>query len=137
AAMDTESIGLTTFVTSPNFRHPALLAKDAVTLDDLSGGRMLLGLGAGGDLDAALLGTTFSRGQRSRRFAEMVELTDRLLTEDRVDHQGELFTTEGARGLPGCVQRPRGPFVIAASGPRAMALAGRRGPGSRAPGPAA
>ncbi|HLS65211.1 MAG TPA: LLM class flavin-dependent oxidoreductase [Ruania sp.] len=137
AAMVTERIGLGTFVTSPNFRHPALLAKDAVTLDDLSGGRLLLGLGAGGDLDAALLGTTFSRGQRSRRFAEMVELTDRLLTEDRVDHEGEFFTTEGARGLPGCVQRPRVPFVIAANGPRAMALAASYGQGWLTTGPSA
>lgn len=135
AAMVTERIGLGTFVASPNFRHPALLAKDVVTLDDLSGGRLLLGLGAGGDLDSRLLGAEHSRGERSRRFAEMVELTDRLLTSDRVDHAGEFFTTAGARGLPGCVQAPRVPFVIAANGPRAMALAVAYGQGWVTTGP--
>ncbi|HIZ37075.1 MAG TPA: LLM class flavin-dependent oxidoreductase [Candidatus Ruania gallistercoris] len=129
AASVTERIGLGTFVASPNFRHPALLAKDTVTLDDISGGRLLLGLGAGGDLDSRLLGAEHTRGQRTRRFAELVELTDRLLTEDRVEHAGEFFTVAGARGRPGCVQQPRVPFVIAASGPKAMALAVAHGQG--------
>lgn len=129
AAMVTERIGLGTFVASPNFRHPALLAKDVVTLDDISGGRLLLGLGAGGDLDSQILGAAHTRGQRSRRFAELVPLLDRLLIEDRVDHDGEFFTTAGARGRPGCVQQPRVPFVIAANGPRSMALAAEHGQG--------
>lgn len=129
AAMATERIGLGTFVASPNFRHPALLAKDVVTLDDISDGRLLLGLGAGGDLDSQILGARHTRGARTRRFAELVPLLDRLLTEDRVDHDGEFFTTAGARGRPGCIQQPRVPFVIAANGPRSMALAATHGQG--------
>lgn len=137
AAACTERIGLGTFVASPNFRHPALLAKDAVTLDDISGGRLLLGLGAGGDLDSRLLGAEHSRAERSRRFAELVPLLDRLLTEDRVVHEGEFFTTRGARGRPGSVQQPRVPFVIAANGPKAMALAASYGQGWVTTGPPA
>ncbi|WP_022917806.1 LLM class flavin-dependent oxidoreductase [Ruania albidiflava] len=137
AALVTERIGLGTFVASPNFRHPALLAKDAVTLDDLSDGRLLLGLGAGGDLDSRLLGVEHTRAERTRRFAEMVTLTDQLLTADRVDHEGEFFAAQGARALPRCVQRPRVPFVIAANGPRAMALAASHGQGWLTTGPSA
>lgn len=129
AAMVTGRIGLGTFVTSPNFRHPALLAKDAVTIDELSEGRLLLGVGAGGDLDSRALGTTHTRGERTRRFEEFVPLLDRLLTQDHVDHEGEHFATEDFRTLPGSVQQPRVPFVVAANGPRSMRVAARHGQG--------
>ncbi|WP_228759986.1 LLM class flavin-dependent oxidoreductase [Pseudactinotalea sp. HY158] len=127
AATVTERMGLGTFVASPNFRHPALLAKDAVTLDDLTGGRFLLGLGAGGDLDSGLLGTSPPRAERTRRFAEFTGLLDRLLTEDHTRHDGEFYTVTGARLLPGCVQQPRVPFLVAANGPRGMRVAATRG----------
>ena len=52
ASTVTSTIGLGVFVASPNFRHPYVLARDAITLDDASGGRFLLGVGAGGDLDS-------------------------------------------------------------------------------------
>lgn len=135
AATVTSRIGLGTFVASPNFRHPLLLAKDAVTLDDISGGRLLLGLGAGGDLDSQILGASWTRAERTRRFAEFVRLLDRLLTQDRVEHRGEFFATSDARGLPGCLKRPRVPFVVAANGPRAMRLAARYGEGWVTTGP--
>ncbi|SEE66759.1 LLM class flavin-dependent oxidoreductase [Ruania alba] len=135
AAGVTERIELGTFVASPNFRHPLLLAKDMVTLDDISGGRMLLGIGAGGDLDSGVLGDTWTRAERTRRFGELVPLLDRLLTEDHVDHRGEFFAVADARLLPGCVQRPRVPFVIAANGPRAMRLAATYGQGWITTGP--
>src|SRR6478735_6709259 len=48
AAMVTERIALGTWVTSPNFRHPVTLAKELMTLDDISGGRVLAAIGAGG-----------------------------------------------------------------------------------------
>lgn len=57
AAAVTERIRLGTFVASPNFRHPAPFAKDVLGLDDVSGGRFLLGIGAGGEgFDAAVTG---------------------------------------------------------------------------------
>lgn len=125
AAMVTSRIRLGTFVASPNFRHPALLAKDVTSLDDISQGRVLLGLGTGGDLDSALLGTTLTRAERTRRFEEFVTLLDRLLVEEEVTHHGEFFDVAGASCRPGCVQSPRVPFVVAANGPRAMRLAAR------------
>lgn len=135
AAMVTDTIGLGTFVASPNFRHPVTFMRDVVTLDDISGGRLSLGLGAGGDQDAAILGHVLTRGQRTRRFAEFVDLLDRVLRADHVDYDGEFFTSHDARNLPGCVQQPRVPFVIAANGPRSMALAARKGQGWLTTGP--
>lgn len=119
AAMVTDRIRLGTLVSSPNFRHPLTLARDAVTLEDISGGRVLLGVGAGGDLDSGILGERLTRGERSRRFREFVPLLDRCLREDHVDHTGEFFTTVDARNLTPA----RTPLVIAAEGPRAMELA--------------
>jgi len=135
AAMVTERITLGTFVASPNFRHPVTFMRDAITLDDISAGRLLLGLGAGGDLDSGILGAELTRGQRTRRFAEFVDLLDQTLTEDHVDHSGEFFDAVDARNVPGSVQQPRVPFVIAANGPRSMALAARQGHGWMTTGP--
>src|SRR5699024_605977 len=119
AALVTERIGLGTLVSSPNFRHPLALARDAVTLQDISDGRLLLGVGAGGDLDAGLLGESLTRGQRSRRFREFVPLLARCLREAPVDHTGEFYTTVDARNLTPTST----PLIVAAEGPRAMALA--------------
>lgn len=137
AAMVTNTIRLGTYVASPNFRHPVTFMRDAVTLDDISGGRLLLGLGAGGDADAAILGQELTRGQRTRRFGEFVHLLDRVLSEDHVDHGGEFFSSRDARNRPGCVQQPRVPFVVAANGPRSMAIAAQTGQGWLTTGPLA
>ncbi|HZO63703.1 MAG TPA: LLM class flavin-dependent oxidoreductase [Kribbellaceae bacterium] len=143
AALVTTRIRLGTFVTSPNFRHPLTLTRELLALDDISGGRFDCGIGSGGGIDSRILGgPEMSPRQLVDRLTEFVVLLDRLLTTDRVDHSGEYFSTRNGRTVPGCVQRPRVPFVIAASGPRSQALAaeygagwvttGRRGPGSPA-----
>lgn len=130
AAVVTERIGLGTWVASPNFRHPVPFAKDVMGLDDISGGRFVLGLGAGGEgVDASVLGPPPTRAVRTRRFTEFVEVLDRLLTQPVTDHAGELYTANGARMIPGTLARPRTPFVVAANGPRAMAVAARHGQG--------
>jgi len=127
AALATSTIRLGTFVASPNFRHPVPFAKELMTLDDLSGGRFQLGVGAGGGgFDAAVLGTPdLSPRERVDRFAEFVELLDRLLTTPRTSYDGTWFTARDARMHPGCVQQPRLPF--AANGPRAMRVVARHG----------
>ena len=136
AAAVTERIGLGTWVASPNFRHPVPFAKDVMGLDDVSGGRFLLGLGGGGEgADATVLGPAASRGERTRRFAEFVGLLDTLLTQPVTEHQGEFYEAHGARMLPGPIARPRVPFVIAANGPRAMALAAQHSQGWATYGP--
>ncbi|MGW2057215.1 LLM class flavin-dependent oxidoreductase [Streptomyces sp. NPDC001840] len=129
AAAVTERLRLGTLVTSPNFRHPVTLAKDLLTLDDVSGGRITLGIGAGGTgFDATVLGQeAWTARERADRFAEFVPLLDRLLTEDSVTYDGTFYSAVEARGIPGCVQRPRLPFVVAATGPRGLRLAAQYG----------
>ncbi|MEU8431374.1 LLM class flavin-dependent oxidoreductase [Streptomyces sp. NPDC029216] len=129
AAAVTERLRLGTLVTSPNFRHPVTLAKDLMSLDDISGGRITLGIGAGGNgFDATALGQEeWSPRERADRFAEFVPLLDRLLTESAVTHHGTFYSAEEARNIPGCVQGPRLPFAVAATGPRGVKLAARHG----------
>lgn len=131
AAMVTETIQLGTWVASPNYRHPVTFAKELMSLDDISGGRMLLGLGSGGTgVDADVLGhPRLSGPQRQDRFAEFTELLDLLLTQDRTTWSGDHYRAVDARMIPGSTQQPRMPFVIAANGPRSMALAARHGQG--------
>ncbi|MFD7089710.1 LLM class flavin-dependent oxidoreductase [Streptomyces sp. NPDC059896] len=129
AAAVTERLRLGTLVTSPNFRHPVTLAKDLISLDDVSDGRITLGIGAGGTgFDATVLGQEpWTPKERADRFAEFVPLLDRLLTEDSVTYDGTYYSAVEARDIPGCVQRPRLPFAVAATGPRGMRLAARHG----------
>lgn len=65
--------------------------------------------------------------ERADRFAEFVPLLDRLLTEDAVSYEGDFYQAHEARNIPGCVQRPRLPFAVAATGPRGLRLAARYG----------
>nr|WP_101397599.1 LLM class flavin-dependent oxidoreductase [Phycicoccus duodecadis] len=128
AAGVTQRIGLGTFVSSPNQNHPYTYARDVITLDDLTGGRFLCGVGTGGDLDARLLGQDLTLRRRVDRFHEFVPLLDRLLREDHVSHEGEWYRTDDARTLPGPV-RHRVPLLVAANGPRSLALAAALGDG--------
>ena len=129
AALATERIRLGPLVASPNFRHPVAFAREAIALDDLSGGRLVLGIGAGGTgFDATILGQApWSARERAERFEEFVTLTDRLLREPATSWRGRHYAAHEARSVPGCVQRPRVPFAIAATGPRGMRLAARHG----------
>ncbi|MFD3941601.1 LLM class flavin-dependent oxidoreductase [Streptomyces sp. NPDC058579] len=129
AATATERLRLGTLVTSPNFRHPVTLAKELISLDDISNGRVTLGIGAGGDgFDATVLGQeAWTPKERADHFGEFLPLLDRLLTEDAVTERGEYYSAVEARDIPGCVQRPRLPFAVAATGPRGLKLAARYG----------
>ncbi|MDX3215045.1 LLM class flavin-dependent oxidoreductase [Streptomyces sp. ME02-6991-2B] len=129
AATATHRLRLGTLVTSPNFRHPVTLAKELISLDDISGGRITLGVGAGGNgFDATVLGQeAWTPQERADRFGEFVPLLDRLLTEGAVSQRGSFYSAQEARNIPGCVQRPRLPFAVAATGPRGMRLAARYG----------
>jgi alkanesulfonate monooxygenase SsuD/methylene tetrahydromethanopterin reductase-like flavin-dependent oxidoreductase (luciferase family) len=136
AAMVTSTIRLGTFVTSPNYRHPVTLMRDLLALDDISGGRLICGIGAGGDLDSAILGgQPLSARERFERLSEFTGLLDRLLTQDHVFHSGTHFSAVDARTLPGPLQRPRIPFVMAANGPRSLRLAAEYGAGWVTTGP--
>lgn len=128
-AASTSTLRFGTMVTSPNFRHPGLLAKDVMTLDEISGGRLELGVGAGGGgFDATVLGQPpLTTSRKAARFEEFVEMLDLLLREPAASYSGEFFTAVDARTYPGCTQRPRVPFTVAASGPRSLRVAARFG----------
>jgi alkanesulfonate monooxygenase SsuD/methylene tetrahydromethanopterin reductase-like flavin-dependent oxidoreductase (luciferase family) len=132
AAMVTRRIRLGTLVASPNFRHPVPFARSLLALDDISNGRLTLGVGAGGlaGYDNHVLGgEPLPPKARVNRFSEFVEQLDSLLTNERTSIAGEYYTSVEARSAPGCAQHPRVPFVVAANGPRSMRLAARFGQG--------
>jgi alkanesulfonate monooxygenase SsuD/methylene tetrahydromethanopterin reductase-like flavin-dependent oxidoreductase (luciferase family) len=128
-AAATSRIRLGTMVSSPNFRHPVALAKDAMTLDHVSGGRLTLGIGAGGiGFDATVLGGEIQPpGVRARRLGEFVEVVGGLLATPRFSYTGEFYTVDDARMVPGCVQRPRLPVAVAAGGRRTLRTVARHG----------
>ena len=136
AAAQTERIRLGTFVTSPNFRQPVPFAKDIATLDDISGGRFLLGVGSGGTgFDAFVLGgRELSPRERHERFAEFVTGLDTLLRHEEpgsggISFDGDWFSAVNARMVGRPAQQPRVPFVIAANGPKGLRLAVTHGAG--------
>ncbi|MEV0677127.1 LLM class flavin-dependent oxidoreductase [Actinosynnema sp. NPDC050436] len=129
AAMVTERIRLGTFVASPNFRHPVPFARELLALDDISDGRVTLGVGAGGEgYDVEVMGAApLTPAARTARFGEFVRLLDELLRKDRTTWHGEHYAAVDARSAPGGVQRPRMPFLVAANGPKAMRVAAELG----------
>ena len=124
----TDRIRLGTLVSPATFRHPSVLARMAVTVDHISGGRVDVGMGAGwyerehvehgfGFLDAK---------QRFELFAEQVEIVVRSWTEDAFDHSGRAFELRGQTALPRPVQEPHPTLVLGGSvKPRFAALAAR------------
>lgn len=111
-------------VASNTFRHPALLAKEAVTVDHISGGRLELGLGAGGfDAEHGVWGIPYpAPRERVERLAEAIELIDRLMRNDVTTFDGAHYQTREAPFRPGPVQQPRPPLTLGAHGPRMIGV---------------
>jgi alkanesulfonate monooxygenase SsuD/methylene tetrahydromethanopterin reductase-like flavin-dependent oxidoreductase (luciferase family) len=138
AAAVTQRIELGTFVASPHFRHPVSFAREITAVDDVSDGRFLLGAGAGttGGFDVGVMGgQALSARAQVDRFGEFLELLDRILLNERTTWSGEYYTAVDARSAPGCVRRPRVPFIVAANGPRSIRLVARFGQGWVTTGP--
>lgn len=128
AALVTERIELGTMVASAAFRHPVPFAREVIHVDDVSDGRLLLGVGAGthGTYDYSVFDETQPPPkQKADRFIEFTEALDGLLRTDKFDYRGEYFTAVGARNLPGCTRLPRVPLLVAANGPRTIRFATR------------
>jgi alkanesulfonate monooxygenase SsuD/methylene tetrahydromethanopterin reductase-like flavin-dependent oxidoreductase (luciferase family) len=131
AAGVTRRLRLGTLVATPNFRHPVTLARDALALDDISGGRLDLGLGPGSEgPDAIALGQDpWSPAERMARFEGFVQMVSSLLTSDgtaRLTSTTEHYAAVDAPSTPGTVQDPL-PLTIAASAPKGLRLAATYG----------
>ena len=126
AAELTSRVRLGTLVASPTIRHPLLLAKQAMTIDNISGGRVELGIGAAGVLlDYQVLGMQpWSKAEQVERFRSTVELVDAVL-RGATTYAGAYGSGTGVTLAPGSVQSPRLPLTLAAHGPRTLAIAGR------------
>jgi probable F420-dependent oxidoreductase len=127
AAAVTTRLRVGTLVLNNDFRHPVLLAREAATLDALSGGRFELGLGAGyvkTEYDEA--GLRFDRGGvRVERLGEAVALVKRLFAGEAVTFEGRHYRVAGHTIHPRPAQQPRPPLLVGGNGPRLLELAGR------------
>ena len=119
-AAETSRIRLTPLVLANTYRHPAVFAKMASTLDVISNGRVEIGIGAGGGRsDHRASGLDFpSTAVRVRMLEEGIELMKRLWTEEEVTFEGHYYTLNGAKNDPGPVQKPHPPFLVGGHGER-------------------
>jgi len=127
AAEATTRLLVGTNVLNNDFRHPVLVAREAATVDQLSGGRLRLGLGAGSirsEYEEA--GFAFDRGAvRVARLAEAVAIIKGLLGGERVTFAGKFYRIVDHLIAPLPAQRPRPPILIGGNGRELLALAAR------------
>ena len=127
AAEATSTLRIGTLVLGNDYKHPAVLAKEAATLDLLSDGRLELGIGAGwmkSDYDA--LGLTYDRpGVRVDRLAEAVQILKGAWGPGPFSFSGEHYSVTDYDGTPKPVQQPHPPLLIGGGAKRVLSLAGR------------
>ena len=124
----TSRIQLGTLVSPTSFRHPSVLAKNVVTADHVSGGRVELGMGAGWhELEHRTYGLPFHElGTRYEVFEEQVEIVVRQFREDRFDHHGAHYVLASCEANPKPVHPSGVPLIIGGrAGPRSARLAAR------------
>lgn len=127
AAHATTSLRVGSFVFDNDFRHPALLAREAATIDVLSGGRFEFGIG-GGWLKAEYeqSGLPFESGRiRTNKLEEALHIIKGLFAEGPVTFSGTHYTIAGLEGYPQPIQRPHPPILIGGGGKRMLELAAR------------
>lgn len=117
-AAQTRRIRVGLMVTGNTYRHPAVLAHQAATVDIVSNGRLDLGIGAGwNEYEHTSMGIPlYQPGERLRRFGEACEIIKRLFTQHLTDFDGRYYQLKQARCEPKPVQKPYPPFVIGGSG---------------------
>jgi F420-dependent oxidoreductase-like protein len=117
-AAQTRRIRIGHMVTGNTYRHPAVLAHMAATVDVISGGRLDLGIGAGwNEYEHSSMGIPlYAPGERIRRLGEACEIIKRLFTQHLTDFDGRYYQLKEARCEPKPVQKPYPPFVIGGSG---------------------
>lgn len=127
AAAATTSLRVGMLVLGKDYRHPAVVAQDAATLDVLSDGRLEFGLGAGWlTADYAALGIPYDgHGVRIDRLAEALAVVKGAWADGPFDFAGEHYTITSYDGLPAPVQQPRPPILVGGGGQKLLRLAGR------------
>jgi probable F420-dependent oxidoreductase len=127
AAAVTETLRIGCRVFCIDYHVPAVLAKEAATLDLLSDGRLELGIGAGwSEVEYDALGVEFDRpGRRIAKLAEVVVLIKAHWQGDELDYSGDFVRVHGYAGRPRPVQQPHPPIMIGGGGQRVLSLAGR------------
>lgn len=131
-AAGTERIRIGTSVTNVAMRNPMILARQALTVDQISKGRLDVGLGAGWyEVEHASIGIDFLDGRgRVNRLIEVAEIFDQALRGGRVSYSGDLFQIAGAAAIPPPTQQPRPPLWIAGNVRGAMRVAARLAEGT-------
>jgi len=127
-AVVTEKIRIGTLVSSMPLRRPAVLARQALTIDHISNGRLELGLGTGASRDPVhkMLGIDDWVGlERVERFTDQIEVIDRLLRHDVSSYDGKFYKLNEATMNPQTIQKPRPPLVIAAMGKSMLKIAAK------------
>ena len=127
-ATQTSRIRIGTMVTDVALRHPAMLAKQIATVDRISDGRVDVTMGAGyfeAELESLGIAFLSPRG-RAQRLREAVEIVDGLLRNGRLTYEGKHYRVVDAGLVPGPVQQPRPPLLVAANGRRGLRLAAER-----------
>ena len=126
-AARTSRLTIGVLVSSNTFRHPSLLLKQAVTVDHVSGGRLILGIGTGWHADEhRRYGLPLPPAvERVDRLEEAVEIAVRLQEEPSLTFRGRFYELDDAVFEPRPVQRPHIPLLVAAHRPRMIRLAGR------------
>src|SRR5436190_2366043 len=127
AAEATRTLRVGSYVFDNDFRHPAMVAKEAATLDLLSDGRFELGIGAGWlGVEYEQIGMPFDPpGVRVSRLEEAVTIIKGLFGEEPVTFSGKYYTVNGLLGSPRPVQQPHPPIFMAGGGKRVLSLAPR------------
>ncbi len=128
-AARTERIRVGVLVTSNTFRHPALLAKEAITVDHISNGRLDLGLGAGWyEPEHHQFGLQFpAPGELVGRFREAVEIVDMALRQDTTAYAGTYYQLQDAPFRPPPIQQPRPPLMLGAHKSRMLRIVAEYG----------
>jgi alkanesulfonate monooxygenase SsuD/methylene tetrahydromethanopterin reductase-like flavin-dependent oxidoreductase (luciferase family) len=151
-AAQTRRLQLGLLVTSNRIRQPAVLGKMATTVDVISGGRLVLGIGVGGThqppdsngipgdnpgiAEYAAYGLTLvSPAEGIGRLAESLQIVRRMFTEDVFDFRGQYYTLTGTRNQPKPVQQPGPPVLVGGSGTRLLRLVAEHADIWNIPGP--
>lgn len=124
----TRTIRIGTLVTNIIYRNPAVIAKQALTLDHIYQGRLNLGIGATSKGDASHYMTgveAWETAERVQRFREVVEIVDLMLRNEITTYRGRFYSVKEARTKPHSIQKPRPPLVIASIGPTTLKIAAK------------